>query len=146
MNKQPKSMKQIFNSRNSGLQELLDHALQLNILNEHLSRLLPSQLAPHCTAAGVERGTLLLLTDSPAWATRLRLQAPDLIRALQDFQIKSVEVQVKPAQKTPQPLHRSPSRMSKDTANLLNLLAEGVTAPKLRQSLQRLARHCRKEQ
>lgn len=142
--KKPKSVKQILNSQNSGLQELLQHTQQLSALNKHLSHLLPLPLSLHCTAAGVEQQTLILMVDSPAWATRLRLQSPNLIKALQDFQIKSVAVKIQPLQRTPEAAPRVRPKMSHDTANLLNYLAEATSDLKLKQALQRLARHTSK--
>jgi hypothetical protein len=142
--KKPKSVKQILNSQNSGLQELLHHTQRLNTLNKQLSHLLPLPLALHCTAAAVEQETLVLMVDSPAWATRLRLQSPNLIKALKDFQIKSVAVKIQPLQKAPETTPRARPKMSCDTANLLNYLAETTSDLKLKQALQRLARHTSK--
>ena len=139
--KKPKSVKHILNSQNSELQELLHHTQQLNSLNKQLSHLLPLPLSLHCTAASVERRTLLLITDSPAWATRLRLLTPNLIKALEGFQINSINVKIRPPQKAPEVIPRARPTMSTETSNILSHLAETTSDLKLKLALRRLARH-----
>jgi len=138
--KKPKSVKQILGSQTSGLKELLHYCQQLSALNIQLSNLLPPPLSLHCTAVGVKQQTLILVTDSPVWATRLRLQSLDLIKALKEFQLKSVIVNIQPRQKTPEFPPRARPKMSSDTSNLLNNIAETTGDLKLKQALQRLAR------
>lgn len=43
---------------------------------------LPADLAPHCLSAHLRDQLMVLHTDSPAWATRLRYVAPQLISVL----------------------------------------------------------------
>lgn len=139
--KKPKSVKQILNSKSAGLQGLLQHTQQLNALNKRLMHLLPAPLPQHCTTAGIEQQQLILMTDSPVWATRLRLQAPNLIKALPEFQIKSVVVKIQPSRKAPEAAPRACPKMSSDASSLLNYLADATSDLKLKLALQRLARN-----
>ncbi|MDZ4263878.1 MAG: DciA family protein [Pseudomonadota bacterium] len=139
--KAPKSVKQILSSKTVGMQGLLQHTQQLKQLNAQLTHLLPLPLSLHCTAAGVSQQTLTLLVESSAWATRLRLQAPSIIRGLQSFNIKTLTVKIQPVQKAAAATSRSRPKMSPDTANLLNDLAETTSDPKLKSALLRLAQN-----
>lgn len=139
--KAPKSVKQILSSKTVGMQGLLQHTQQLKQLNAQLAHLLPLPLSLHCTAAGVSQQTLTLLAESSAWATRLRLQAPSIIRGLQSFNIRTLTVKIQPVQKAATATSRSRPKMSTDTANLLNDLAETTSDPKLKSALLRLAQN-----
>lgn len=139
--KAPKSLKQILGSKTLGIQSLLQQSQQLKQLNAQLAHLLPLPLSLHCTAAGVSNRTLTLLVESPAWATRLRLQTPSIIKGLRNFQIEALTVKVRPPQTTPQTPSRARPRMSPETANLLNNLAETTGDPKLKLALLRLAKN-----
>ncbi len=142
--KAPKSVKQILSSKTVGMQELLQHTQQLRQLNAQLAHLLPLPLSLHCTAAGVSQQTLTLLVESPAWATRLRLQAPSIIRGLQGFNIKALTVKIQPAQKAAAATSQARPKMSPDTSNLLHELAETTSDPKLKLALLRLAQNTSK--
>lgn len=142
--KKPTSVKQILNSHTPELQELLQHSRQINKLNTQLHRLLPPPLSLHCTAAGVAQHTLTILVDSPAWGTRLRLQAPNLIKAFADFQIKSVAIKVQQPHYTPENSPRARPKMSQETSSLLSHMAEATRDQKLKLALQRLARNVSK--
>lgn len=51
-------------------------------LLSHLRQCLPADIAAHCLHAQLHDETLVIHTDSPVWATRLRYLAPQLIDAL----------------------------------------------------------------
>jgi len=116
-------------------------ASSLTTLNRRLAQLLPVPLAQHCQIAAVERGKLIILASSSAWATRLRLQQSKIVKGFQDIPIQSISTQIMPeavSSTQPSPLKR-PKNMSKKTSNLLIELSETTSDPKLKQALRRLA-------
>ena len=78
---------------------MLQRAGNFHSLTEKAQGLLPSGLSAHLTAAIARDQVLVLFTDSPAWATRLRFAAPGLRAALGGF--REVQVRVVPAAGTP---------------------------------------------
>ncbi len=143
--KAPKSLKQILGSKNPGMQELLQQTQKLRQLNAQLAYLLPLPLSLHCTAAGISNQTLTLLVESAAWATRLRLQTPSILKGLHHFQIQALTVKIQPPQAAPQTAARARPKMSESTSNLLNNLADVTNDPKLKLALLRLAKNSSKQ-
>lgn len=48
------------------------------------SELVGPEVADHCTPESFDEGRLVVRTDSTAWATQLRLLAPDVVRRLNE--------------------------------------------------------------
>lgn len=147
--KSPTSVKQILASSSAGgrLTPLLRRIESLHGLNARLRRLLPVPLAQHCSIASVAHERMVILVSSSAWATRLRLLHPKIIKSFSDLRIKSVITQVAPAtgpQHAPGPAREGPRRLSAQSSKLLIELAEAVPDPKLKDALRRLSRHGRR--
>jgi len=116
----------------------------------HLQRLLESQLQPaareHCHVASWREGCLLLIITDGHWATRLRYQQRRLQRQLQAFDefanLAKILFKVQP----PTAGRRAPGRtpdLSPAAAESLQAAADGVSDPKLRAALERLASHAK---
>lgn len=61
--------------------------------------LLPAELAAHVTGAALHDDTVVVLTDSAAWASRLRFHALELVARLApryDGAVTRVRVKVRP--------------------------------------------------
>lgn len=126
------------------LKAIFNHAQRL----AHLQRLLESQLQPaarpHCHVASWREGTLLLVVTDGHWATRLRYQQKRLQRQLVAFKefsnLTRLQLKVQPAT-----IHRAAvghSRgISSNAAETISATAEGISDPKLRAALERLAAH-----
>ena len=126
------------------LKAIFNHAQRL----AHLQRLLESQLQPaareHCHVASWREGTLLLIVTDGHWATRLRYQQKRLQRQLVAFKefanLTRLHLKVQPAR-----THRSEMGHRRDlsvaAAETISATAEGITDPKLRAALERLAAH-----
>lgn len=73
---------------------------------------LPADLAKHCAAAQLREGTLVLHTDSPAWATRLRYLAPQLVSVLADEYpaLREIKIRLLIEQVAPTPAKNAPWR------------------------------------
>ena len=126
------------------LKAIFNHAQRL----AHLQRLLESQLQPaareHCHVASWREGTLLLIVTNGHWATRLRYQQKRLQRQLVAFKefanLTRLHLKVQPAT-----IHHTASGASRDlstvAAETISQTAEGISDPKLKAALERLAAH-----
>ncbi len=63
-----------------GLARLLATARALDRLDASLRQVLPGSMREHIGLACIEGDTLVLAATSPAWASRARLMADDLLR------------------------------------------------------------------
>ena len=113
-----------------------------------LQRLVESQLQPaareHCHVASWREGTLLLIVTDGHWATRLRYQQKRLLRQLQMMEAFSsltrINFRVQPVAGVA-PAAGHPMDISTRSAQNIHATAEGITDPKLKAALERLARH-----
>lgn len=126
------------------LKAIFSHAQRL----AHLQRLLESQLQPaaraHCHVASWREGTLLLVVTDGHWATRLRYQQKRLQRQLVAFKefanLTRLQLKVQPAT-----VHQAPMGQARDlsysAAETITETADGISDPKLKAALERLAAH-----
>jgi len=105
--------------------------------------ILPLNLADHCVHASLEEEALVLVTDSPAWAARLRFFAPELLRALPPRcgRAARCRIRVQPAsaasaEKRPSPTH---FRLSEPTVKHLLEAAGSATDQDVAAAFRRLA-------
>lgn len=126
------------------LKALLNQAQRLS----QLQRLVESQLQPaareHCHVAAWREGVLLLVLTNGHWATRLRYQQKRLQRQLQVmdafYGLQRISFKVQPPAFHERPAGPGPA-LSGNAAQSLQSIAEGISDPKLRAALERLARH-----
>ncbi|EIK98050.1 hypothetical protein PMM47T1_02254 [Pseudomonas sp. M47T1] len=129
------------------LKALFGHAQRL----AHLQRLFESQLQPaareHCYVASWREGYLLLIVTDGHWATRLRYQQKRLLRDLQALPefagLTRIQFQVRPST-VQRSLAGRNFDLSSSAAESLQSIAEGITDPKLKAALERLAAHAGK--
>lgn len=131
-------------SSHPGLRYLFARVVELRQLQDQLEQLLPPHMLLHCRVATADDGVLTLYADSPAWATRLRLLAPELLQHLHAprnaARFNNVRVKVTVQDTVPE----NPSRRLKlnpKTAQLLREAAETLRDPRLKSSLLRLSLH-----
>jgi hypothetical protein len=115
---------------------------------DQLQQLLASQLQPaareHCHVASWREGRLLLIVTDGHWATRLRYQQTRLLRQLKAFEVfaglQRIIFKVQPSVGgSSAPV--TEGRLSPAAAESLQATAETVSDPRLREALERLARH-----
>ncbi|AYC34186.1 DUF721 domain-containing protein [Pseudomonas cavernae] len=124
------------------LQALFNQAERLT----HLQHLLDSQLQPaareHCHIASWREGCLLLIVTDGHWATRLRYQQRRLQRQLQGFDefanLTKILIKVQPPSGNSRGNGRS-INLSVNAAEAIQATADGISDPKLRAALERLA-------
>ena len=128
------------------LKAIFSHAQRL----AHLQRLLESQLQPaareHCHVASWREGSLLLIVTDGHWATRLRYQQKRLQRQLVAFDEFSSLTRIL-FKVQPPDIHRGAAGhtmgLSTVAAESISATAEGITDPKLKAALERLAAHAK---
>jgi len=128
------------------LKAIFHHAQRLG----HLQRLLESQLQPaareHCHVASWREGSLLLIVTDGHWATRLRYQQKRLQRQLTAFEefanLTRIVFKVQPPSAR-QGAAGHTMDLSPVAAESIQATAEGITDPKLRAALERLAAHAK---
>ena len=126
------------------LSKLLAQARALTGLDEQVQALLPEPLKPHCRVLAQHDLVLVIATDSPVWAARLRFHAPKLIKQLskqQSVALRTVRIRVKPPEKTAtSPVKgRSGQRQGRLRAASLQQAALTVSDPRLKSALLKLA-------
>ncbi len=128
------------------LSRLMRRARQLHCIALTIKEFLPESLAEQCQPGNIDNDTLFVYVNSPAWATRLRYLAPDLIKYLQTHpQTKGVRhicTIIQPVVSKPAPANlKSRHLLSQKNAALLRHAATTAGSPRLSAALRRLAQH-----
>ena len=122
---------------------LLEKAAQLEVLTHQLHCCLPIAWRPHAQVANIREGELIILVDSPAWATRLRLHSPFILTTLSDYQnlnIQKISIKQRPSRQ-PAPKSKLRAReLSPESAKLLRQTADSIDDAKLKEALHCLSR------
>jgi hypothetical protein len=125
------------------LSPILRHAHELLRIEAVIRELLPRNLQHRFRVANLHGRRLVLTTDSPAWATRLRCQLPDVLRRLEvqahTKPIGEIDVKVTLPKSRPTSSHQHRARVSAKTADLLRDFANGCDNGLLQAALLRLA-------
>jgi len=123
----------------------IQHIEFLKGLEQKLLSFLAPPLNTHCTIANYASDTLVLHTDAPAWASRIRYNTPRILLFLQNecglAALKTIRIKVMPS---PFPYVRSPDKswkLDERTASLIRQAAATITDESLRQSLQKISGH-----
>jgi hypothetical protein len=91
----PKLLKDLLAGRS--IAGLAERAAATDRLRRRIQALVPAELASHVTGANIRGRRLVILVDGPAWASRLRFEAPSLRRRLeaeQEIDVDGVTVRV----------------------------------------------------
>ena len=135
-----------FNSRLDT--RLRKRAEELGRLTSLLRSELPAESDGHYHVANIRDRTVVIMTDSPVWTTRLRQLSPRILTLLQNSGRKNllhVRVFSRPSQavavRPPQPAKKQPKRISPRSSRLIHQAASYIDDDKLRGALLRLAAH-----
>jgi hypothetical protein len=109
---------------------------------------LPPETDGHYHVANIQGRTLVIMTDSPVWTTRLRQLGPRILTILQNSGRKNllhIRVFSRPAQspvaRPPESVKTKPKHISLQSSRLLNQAASTIGDEGLREALLKLARH-----
>ncbi len=141
-----RSLKSLLRQQEYG-QAVLQQAKTLRAITRSLQYQIPEHMRAHCQAGFLDAQSLILVVDSPAWATQLRYLAPALKQKLIQSGLlneqQSLRIKVRPAQTSS--VHKSdlpaPLRMSRNNAALLKDTAAGMADDELKNALLKLSRH-----
>ncbi len=141
MNKRPRPRAiQHYLQSNNTLQRLAGETAKAKALHQQLIQQLPAELAEHVSAVRQRRQILVIYTDSPAWASRLRYLIPRIRSQLPGY--LEYRIRVQPPSVDDRTAHQRKARgLNQATADLLAQTAENVSDPGLSRALKRLAAH-----
>jgi len=135
-----------------GLAYLVQRSRLLQHIDELFQTHLPLFIGQHCRIVNIRDKTLVIHTDSAAWASRLRYMIPELLdywqadKQLSALDITEIDIKIRPlpeVRKIPQ----APSvpKISAQSAALLRRLADSIAHPELKSVLLSLADKANKE-
>ena len=121
-------------------QEINAQQALLDLVRQHL----PEDLASHCVGARLDAHQLVLHTDSPVWASRLRYLAKQLQSLLEPRypNLREIKIRLLVPDSGP-PKRRSVARRSTRAAAIIQDCAEDTRAGPLKTALPRLSRALR---
>ncbi|GGI88641.1 DUF721 domain-containing protein [Legionella impletisoli] len=83
---------------NSKLQEICNHALKLESINQMVKTYLPASMKDHCYVGNFKNGCLKLILTEPIWGSELRYSLPELRDTLRReaglFQLTSIKLEI----------------------------------------------------
>ncbi|MGH8495320.1 MAG: DciA family protein [Gammaproteobacteria bacterium] len=78
----PRKLFDIISERGSALGELARRAADMDRLGRTVASLLPDPVGSHVTSASLHDDVLVVITDSPAWASRVRFEGNSLLEGI----------------------------------------------------------------
>ena len=141
----PLPLGRILADRSATVERLFRNVEFLQSINNLIGAAVSPKLAAHCWAAGLRDRQLIVVVDSPAWATRLHFEQNQLIQLLrQQPELQSLtglQIKVRPKETTqPNPVRRVAPLSAQSTADI-NACADTINDPALAKALRRLAEH-----
>lgn len=135
----------LFSDRNNQLGNLCQHINNLRNLENKLLAYLAPPLNTHCTLANYTTTTIVLHTDSPTWAAKLRYCIPEILSYMQHEcqleTLRTIRIKVIPLNN---PLDKISTRrltITSASANFINKVATMMSDNDLRTSLLKLGKH-----
>ena len=129
---------------NNVFNTICNHSLAIIKLQDAIRKKLGSPLNKHLSIANYNHDCLVIITDSPAWAARLRFQSAEILTFtrtwLESNNLQTVRIKVAPLNEY-QTKQVSAISISSSTADLLRTVAENINDAELRVSLLRLSEH-----
>jgi len=123
----------------------IQHIEFLQGLEQKLLPFLAPPLNKHCTIANYANDTLVLHTDAPAWASRIRYNTPGILHFLQNecglAALRTIRIKVMPASIQHARLPDKSWKLDETTASLIRRSAATITDESLRHSLEKISGH-----
>lgn len=123
---------------------LVKKAQTIQQIGKNLIAELDPSLRDHCTLANIQQDVATLITTSPAWATRLRYNIPQILSILRDqlgqTKLKTIRIKIVPVTSffpvstIPKPV------LSKNSSELILQTANSIEDENLRNVLLKLSR------
>lgn len=129
---------------------LFNKAKTLQQINELVLNFIPPTHRQACQVANIYGTTLVIFTSNAAVATELRLNKQDYLSKFKTIaklrSIRDIQLKVRPSlnQTNTRFSQKEKSNMpllSKETASLVDDIADGIADKKVKESLKRIAKH-----
>ena len=140
----PVTINEFLSSRSQTLSKISEHISHIMLCQSRLRSELGPPLSEHLHVANFSNESLMLHTDSPAWASRLRFNIQTILNivrlkcGLSD--LKSVRIRVIIQNTDVKPMKRM-SSLTQNTTTLIINTARSINDHKLRNSLSNLTKH-----
>lgn len=130
------------NPKNHQVQLLAQNQVHSNLLTT-IQELLPDSSKSHCLSAQLKYDSLIVHTDSSAWAAKLRFQLATLLPTLRRqagyHAATKVTIRIQPPQASRTSHKHTVSNMDQQTAQQIRELASAIRDETLRQTWLKLA-------
>jgi len=140
----PNTINDLLRNYTQSLSEVNDHITLITLCQNKLRSCLGPPLSAHLTVANVSREFLILYTDSPSWASRLRYNIQKILNIVRQgcglSDLKSARIKVVIRNLDNKPI-RLVGSLSQNTAQLIEATTRSIKDIRLRNSLSKLARH-----
>ena len=140
----PRQLYKFLSQKKGDVADLVTQARINQKLSKSLNNLLDPALLDHVRLANIRTQTLVLITDSAAWASRARYFSPQLLQKLHNNShifgdIRKIEIQVQPAAQRRTSTPPLPRHISDSAAECLSTTADTIENADLKAALNRLA-------
>ncbi len=126
------------------IRKLLDISRSISSMTDRVRTMISGPESQHVQSVTPSKSGVIVWTDSPTWASRLRFHVPALTHRLKQCDgfagVEHVAIRVLPAE-APQPEAKRQVAMSMQSAETLWVCANHVSDPELSDALRRLAAH-----
>jgi len=123
---------------------LYQRSLHLIKLQESLRHKIGTPLGEHLYLANFSQDTIIIITDSPAWATKLRFKTTRILEIAKSItgqtSLKTVRIRIDPGLLADSG-NEKPVAISPATSILLRKVAENINDTELQRSLVRLSQN-----
>lgn len=122
------------------LSRICDHIGKINELQVILYKYLEYPLNNHVTVADYQKKTLVLHTDSAAWAAKLRYRTPAVLKVFKNDLpgIRTIRIKVVPSAPLNQASHQA-EQITPETACAIRQMADKIEDTALRSALYSIA-------
>lgn len=133
--------------KNASMQTILFKVQLLKKLNAQFVKYIDANITEYCQVANRVGSKLIIVAANGSIATQLRFESADLLRKFRADavlgNITQIEIKVRPTTtySTPKIKARKVAPLSKDTAQLIDDIAESIDDPRLKQAMKRIARY-----
>jgi hypothetical protein len=122
--------------------DLAARAREVDHLSQRIVPSLPAPLREHVGFAGLRNDRLLLLVESPAWATRARVEQARILAAVRSLGLAATSVTTKVVPLTAPSGNSATARhLSPRAAATIRAAASTIADPELRAVFEELASH-----
>lgn len=141
----PLPINRILTDRSAAVERLFRNVEFLQSINKIIKESASSKLATHCAAAGIRDRQLVILVDSPAWATRLHFEQNAIMQHVRQQpemnSLTGIQIKVRPKDAPPVNIVRKIEPLTPQASADLRACADKINDPALANALRRLAEH-----